>query len=182
MPDQVGRDAVVALPDDDPRIPVDPWGQEQTGLEGLGRQWPQQVPLEREVLGDAQRTVGDPAGVISQVVGLQQLVELGHRLDLRDRDQVVAAEPAALTFDTALLVRALNTGVAVEGVEPVFTEPGAGPWCSSFGELLDTGSSGPDRQDLSGGDGVVDGQVDGQRRGVNQFAAQPLVEDVIDAV
>ena len=39
--------------------------------------------------------------------------------DLRDRDQVVAAEPADLALDAALLVGALDAGLAVERVEPV---------------------------------------------------------------
>ena len=40
----------------------------------------------------------------------QQLVELGYRVDLRVRDQVVAAEAAAPSLDVTLLVRTLNTG------------------------------------------------------------------------
>ncbi len=71
------------------------------------------------MLPDAHRAVADPPGVISEVVADQQLVEFRDRLDLRDRDQVVAAEPAAFTFDAALLMRALNTGVAVERLEAV---------------------------------------------------------------
>jgi hypothetical protein len=35
---------------------------------------------------------------------------------------VGAAEPAALALDAALLVAALMTGLAVEGVEAVFSE------------------------------------------------------------
>jgi hypothetical protein len=119
MPDQPGRDRVVALADRDAGIAVDPRRHRQAGLEQLGRQRPQQRCLEREVLPDAHRAVADPAGVIGQVVADQQRVELSHRLDLRDRDQVVAAEPAAFTFDAALLVRALDTGVAVERLEAV---------------------------------------------------------------
>jgi len=71
------------------------------------------------VLTDAHGAVADPAGVIGEVVADQQRVELSDRLDLRDRDQVVAAEPSALTFDAALLVRALDAGVAVERLEAV---------------------------------------------------------------
>ena len=41
-------------------------------------------------------------------------VELHHRSDFGDRDQVVAAKPAAFPLDAALLVRAFNAGVAVE--------------------------------------------------------------------
>ena len=117
--DQPGRDRVVALADRDPGIAVDPRRQRQPGLEHLGRQRPQQVGLEGEVLTDADGAVADPAVVIGQVVADQQFVELGHRRDYRDRDQVVAAEPAALALHPALLMGALDTGVAVERVEPV---------------------------------------------------------------
>ncbi len=117
MADQPGRDRVEALPDRDPGVPVDPGRQQQPGLEGLSRQRPQQGSLEREVLPDTHRAVADPAGIVSEVVADQQLVELGHGVDLRDRDQVVAAEPAALTLHAALLMRPLDTGVAVERLE-----------------------------------------------------------------
>jgi hypothetical protein len=53
------------------------------------------------------------------VVADQQMVELGHRLDLGDRHQMVAAEPAALPLDPALLMGALHTGLAVERLEAV---------------------------------------------------------------
>jgi len=119
MADQRGRDRVEALADRDPGVPVDPRRQAQAGLEGLGRQWPQQAGLEREVLPDAHGAVADPAAIIGQVVADQQLVELGHGVDLRDRDQVVAAEPAAFPLHAALLMRTLDTGVAVERLEAV---------------------------------------------------------------
>ena len=41
------------------------------------------------------------------------------RVDLGDRDQMVAAEPAALALDAALLVGALDAGMAVERLEAV---------------------------------------------------------------
>jgi len=119
MADQPRRDRVVALPHDDPGVPVDPRGQQQPGLEHLGRQRPQQRLLEGEVLRDAQRPVADPTPIVGEVIGLEELVQLGHRLDLGDRDQVVAAEPAALTLDPALLMSALHAGVTVERIEAV---------------------------------------------------------------
>ena len=63
------------------------------------------------MLSDADRAVADPAVVICQVVVDQPLIELGHRGDHRDRNQVVAAEPAALTFHAALLMGTLHTGM-----------------------------------------------------------------------
>jgi hypothetical protein len=112
----------VALSDGDAGVSVDSRSQGQAGLEPLGRQGPQQAGLERVVLPHAHRAVADPAGVITVVVAGQELVELGHRLDLGDRHQVVAAEPAALPLDPALLMGALHTGLAVERLEAVFTE------------------------------------------------------------
>jgi hypothetical protein len=116
MPDQPGRHRVVTLADGDAGVAVDPRRQHQARLELPGRQRSQQGRLERVVLSDAHRAVADPTGVIDEVVADEQLVELGHRLDLRDRDEVVAAEPATLALHAALLVRALDAGVAVESL------------------------------------------------------------------
>jgi len=44
-------------------------------------------------------------------------VELLERLDLGDGDEVVAAEPADLPFDTALLVSSLDAWLAVERID-----------------------------------------------------------------
>ena len=66
------------------------------------------------------RPVADPAVVVLGVVARRgsslssaMVSTSGHR------DQVGAAEPAALTLDAALLVRALDAGLAVERVEAV---------------------------------------------------------------
>ena len=63
-------------------------------------QRPQQRRLDREVRPDRRRPVGDPAVVVLGVGGREQIVQGGDGVDLRHRDAVVAAEPAALTFDT----------------------------------------------------------------------------------
>ena len=117
MADQAGRNRVVALPDTDPRVPIDPRTYRQPRLKRLGRQRPQQAGFEREVLPDVAGAVADPAGVVSKVVAGQQAVELGQRVDFGDRDQVVAPEPAALTLHAALLMRPLDTGMAVKRLE-----------------------------------------------------------------
>jgi hypothetical protein len=117
VPDQMRGNRVAALANSDPGIPIDPGCQRQTSLEHLDRQRPEQVDLESEVLADADRPVLDSAVVIGQVLADQPFVELGHRRHCRDRDQMVAAEPAALTLHPALLMRPLDAGVAVERVE-----------------------------------------------------------------
>ena len=49
----------------------------------------------------------------------EELVELCHRADTRDGDEVTASEPSDLTFHAAFLVRAADAGQAEEAVEPV---------------------------------------------------------------
>lgn len=117
--DEPCRHGVVGLPDADPRVPVDSRGQRGPGLERLTRQRPQQRCLEREVGGDTDRAALQTAVVVGRVGGRDQGVELGDRVHPGHRDQVVAAEPAALDLDPALLVGALLARAAVEGVEPV---------------------------------------------------------------
>ena len=59
----------------------------------------------------------DPAVVVGGVDALDHLVQLRQGGDLRDRDQVVAAEPADLALHAALLMSAVDAGHAVERVE-----------------------------------------------------------------
>jgi hypothetical protein len=61
--------------------------------------------------------VADPAVLVLVVSGLKELVELGDRVHDRHRDRVGAAEPATLTLHAALLVGAVDAGLAVERVE-----------------------------------------------------------------
>ena len=77
-----------------------------------------------EVLADGGRPVGDPPGVVSPVGGVNPGVELGQAGHPSGRDQVVAAEAAALALDAALLVAALDAGDAVERVEAVVAPEG----------------------------------------------------------
>jgi hypothetical protein len=62
---------------------------------------------------------GHPALVVLVLPLPDPRVELGQRLHLRHRGQAVAAEPANLTLDAALFVRAGDAWLAVERVEPV---------------------------------------------------------------
>jgi len=93
--------------------------QGERGVERFARQRPQQFTLEGPVVPDTHRSVADAPPVIGVVPFFDQRVELVDRDHHRHRDAVVAAEPAALTLDAALLVTALMSGQAVEGVEAV---------------------------------------------------------------
>ena len=117
--DQLRRHRVQTLPDGDPGMPIDPGGQGQPGRERLAGQRPQRRPLQLPVVADGLDPVGDPAVLVLGVGGGQQLVELCDRVDFGHRDAVGAAEPAALTLHPALLMRAVDAGLAVEGVETV---------------------------------------------------------------
>src|SRR5271166_1936505 len=75
--------------------------------------------LERPVVADTGGPASDTAGVVGVVSGLQQRVELVDRVHHRHGHAVVAPEPAALTFHTALLVAALMPGLAVPGFKTV---------------------------------------------------------------
>jgi hypothetical protein len=90
--DQPHRHRVAVHPHGDLAVAVDPGRQQQPGLERLVRHRDQQRHLGR----------GDPR------------VQLRQGVHFRDRDQVVAAEVADLALDAALLVRALDAGLAVE--------------------------------------------------------------------
>ena len=63
--------------------------------------------------------VRDAPSVVAFHRRRQQLVELGHRRDVRDRDEMAAAEPADLALHAALLVAALDAGLTEEAVEAV---------------------------------------------------------------
>ncbi|MFE6498155.1 hypothetical protein [Streptomyces sp. NPDC057748] len=56
----------------------------------------------------------DVPGVLGQIDRGQALVQLGQRLDLGRRDQVLAAKPPALVLDPALLMGAFLARGAVE--------------------------------------------------------------------
>jgi hypothetical protein len=69
--------------------------------------------------GDSRGSSGDHAGVVEQIAGGDQRVQLGQRGDGRDRDEVPAAEAADLALDPAFLVRSVLAGAAEERVEAV---------------------------------------------------------------
>ena len=73
--------------------------------------------FDGEVLADGVRPGTDATGVVSGVPFVDHGVELLERAHLRDRDEVVAAEPADLTFDAALLMGSLDAWLAVERVD-----------------------------------------------------------------
>ena len=98
---------------------IDPRVQRQARLEHLRRQRLQHVPLDDEHVADRAHLTVDPPVVIGAVSTRQPRVQLGQRRHLRHRNQVVAAEPAALAFHPTLLVRTVDAGHAVERVEPV---------------------------------------------------------------
>ncbi|MEV5204630.1 hypothetical protein [Streptomyces sp. NPDC053720] len=116
-PDQSDRDRVAVHPDADLAVAVDPRCGESARLERLLRQGRQQWLLSREVLADGGGTGPDAAGVVLLAPPVDHGVELGKRVDFGDRDQVVAAEPADLALDSALLVGAADAGLAVEGFQ-----------------------------------------------------------------
>ncbi|MCY1649396.1 hypothetical protein OVA19_00990 [Streptomyces sp. SL203] len=115
--DQPDRHRVAVGTDADLAVAVDPQGEEPARLEGLLRQRHQQRLLGREVLADRARTGPDPAGLVLLVPSVDHRAELGECRDLGHRDEVVAAEPADLPLDPALLVGAADSGLAVESFQ-----------------------------------------------------------------
>ena len=117
-PDQPGRHRVADLADHDLGVAIDPRGQRQRGVEpsaGNGassgastakaahRPAPSMCRSSSARSAATSRALSSASGVV----------------DLRDRDQMGAAEPATVALDPALLVRPRDTGQAVERVEPV---------------------------------------------------------------
>ena len=95
----------------------------------------EQWRLDREGQPDRVRAGSDRTGVVVDVPLFDHGVELVDRVDLGDRDEVVAAKPADFSFDAALLVRALDARLTVEFVQVMFSEPN-GPvltWASPQG-------------------------------------------------
>ena len=117
--DVTDRYRVLALPHRHPGVPVDPGAQADPGLERLGRQRPQQDLFGGEVVPDQGGALPDAAVIILRVAPGEVGVQLSQGLDLGHGDGVVAAEPASLALDPALLVGPFDTGPAVEHVEAV---------------------------------------------------------------
>ena len=117
--DVTGRDRVEAAADRHPGLAVHPVRAHHRGVEALARQRPQDLGFEREMLADGDRAVRDAAPVVGCHGGGEEVVELGHRRDMGDRDEMAATEPADLGLHPALLVAALDPGLAEEAVEAV---------------------------------------------------------------
>ena len=68
---------------------------------------------------DRVQATTDPPVLVGGLPRLDLLVQLVKRIDLRHGDQVVAAEPPDRALDAALLMGALDAGLAVERVKAV---------------------------------------------------------------
>nr|WP_043506016.1 hypothetical protein [Streptomyces glaucescens] len=110
--DEAGWDGVLILPDRDPGGRVDLRRQRQPVVEVLERQRGQQRSLIVEVEAHRGSTVVDVPDVLGDLGLLDLLVQLRRRVGLKDRDKMRATEPAALVFDAALFVSALDAGAA----------------------------------------------------------------------
>ena len=119
QPDQGDRDRVAVLADRDHRLGIDARRGLFGRLEALARQRAQQPPLAVERLPDRPRPAADRALEIGPAPLLHALVELGQRVDLRDRNQVATAEAPDLAFDAALLMRAALPRLAEARLEHV---------------------------------------------------------------
>jgi hypothetical protein len=75
-------------------VAVDAGIKPAAGLDALFGQRFQRWFLDREVLADGVRAHADAAAVSSDVVAVDQLVQLIDGLDFGHRHQVVATEPA----------------------------------------------------------------------------------------
>jgi hypothetical protein len=59
----------------------------------------------------------DATRVVIDIPGIHEAVQLGRTVDLANRDEVVAAKPADLALDPALLVCAADPGLAAERLQ-----------------------------------------------------------------
>ncbi len=125
-PGVADRHGVVTLPHRHPGPGIDLSFQQPGGVERLVRQRRQLRQLGGERGGDDDRPAGDHPVVVGKIGGSDQLIQPGQRGDPRNRHQVTATEPADLTLDAALLMRAFLAGDAEEPVET------GGPWVHEF--------------------------------------------------
>jgi hypothetical protein len=98
------RDRIPVLTDRDQRLAVDPDRRHLRAVKRRGQR-PQHRPLNAELLSDGDRPSRDPPAQIALACIDEQPVELPERPDARDRDQVVASQPADLTLHAALHIR-----------------------------------------------------------------------------
>ena len=101
------------------RLAVGLRAQRDRGVERLGGERPERGPLGLRHLPDRAQPASDVAGVVRAVGVLDQRVELGQAVHVRDRHEAAAAEAPDLALHAALLVRALDAGLAEEAVEAV---------------------------------------------------------------
>src|SRR5690606_35589144 len=94
---------------------IHPRGQRQRRLKGLLGDRLQELSLGFPDLTNTVGAVSDPTMIVSVISSGQHRVELVEGVDHRHRHAVVASEPAAFAFHTALLVAAVMTGLAIPG-------------------------------------------------------------------
>jgi hypothetical protein len=125
LTDETGRHRVVALPDGDSAAAVDLRRQGDAALELLQRQRRQLVGLGVEVEADGGQSACEDPFVLGRVDLGDLRVQLFQRGDLGNRNQVRAAETAALVLDPALLMGAVLARDAVKRRSR--SEPGRTP-------------------------------------------------------
>ncbi len=126
--DETGRDGVFHHPDRDHRGPIDPRVQHQARIKFLGWQGGQEWPFDLEVLAYGADSVVDPPVLVLGFPSTYPVVELVQGVSDRHRGEPVAAEPAHLALHAALFVRPGDAGLAIEGVEAVFSELSRKGW------------------------------------------------------
>ena len=123
QPGQTGGNRVERLADTHPRFRVGPGGQPGDRRERFDGQRP-----HRSLFDTGQPTGGrsgrdaapvNPPLSIGDVARFEIGVELGEGVELGDRGQERAAEPADVTFDPALLMSAGDARFTEERLEPV---------------------------------------------------------------
>ena len=117
--DHACGDGVLRHSNGDQTRPVNPRAQLQAQIETLERQRRKMFPLDTEVLTYCADPVGDPSALVGFIPNSDAIVQLRQRRHHRHRRQTVAAEPSNLALDPTLLMRALDSRLAIERVEPV---------------------------------------------------------------
>lgn len=123
LADEAGRDRVEALAHADPCLGVDPGAQAGHRREPLDRQHPQRRTLQRSqrvhTVTGAGSAARHPTLPVAEVARLHERVQIGERVEHRHGGEVVAAEPADVALDAALLMGTGDAGLAEERLEPV---------------------------------------------------------------
>jgi hypothetical protein len=114
-----GWDRVMALPDTHPRFGVNAMRTQDHHVERFVGQPGKRRRLETEMLTDADAAMRDESPVVEEHRRGDQIVELRHRTNAGNGDEMTAPEPSDLSLDTSFLMRAADAGDAEETVEPV---------------------------------------------------------------